>query len=122
MDKKKRHPGISRELLQRISASTPYGMSSTAPEPLAPSPDPRKSFQKRKQIDKNRQVVGGYKASHIGNQVNRPSSIRQMGAEMGRNTPRHPQEKTPEKKISTGQNRPSAGFSEPPSRRYNPFS
>lgn len=63
----------------------------------------------------------GYRNSMIGAR----QGIRRMGTEIGGPTPQHPHVHINKKNlesIETGSNRPSAGFKEPSSRRYDPYS
>lgn len=118
-------PTPSRGLLQRMMRSSPSSQASPIGSSLpVGAGKPRstvvahqpQSFAKRQEIDKNRQLVQGYSSSQLGTQY-----IRRFGAEISRGK-RDEYEAIDRggERIKTGQNRPSAGFKEPPAR-HNPY-
>lgn len=115
-------PRMSRELLQRLAKPQQL----TQPVGSQGSAQMRQSFAERKQVEQNRRIVHSYQESHLGTRSFRSSDVRQMGSELGRPR-RRPSTDTSSAKggvvnrIDSGQNRPSAGFKEPPARGYNPY-
>lgn len=119
-------PIASRELLERMirDQSIPAGKRDEVA-----TAQTVQSFEARMQLEKNRALVRGYKDSKLGMQTVRAEEVRQMGMEIGygrkkkRPTFNKPKDTggTPNNRVDSGQNRPSAGFQEPPSRNYNPF-
>jgi len=106
-------PPMSRGLLKRLMGGNPVskGLSSQ---------QSHQSFAERQKIDKNRQLIRSYRDSKLGQQTSmKPNSVDLKSDELIADA--RSAEKTPPKRIETGQNRPSAGFQEPPSRRYNPY-
>ena len=98
---------MSRELVSRLSGSLGPNRerlgSVTNYDAHSPGMDVRRNI---------------YRSSHLGQN----HGVRQMGTELGR--PARSNERkadVPLKSVETGQNRPSAGFQEPSSRKYNPF-
>ncbi len=115
MDNRSR-PVISRELLKRLSGNQKADPRISATGVTA------RSFSGRVSKGFDRRVIGGYKASMIGATFNQ-GSVRRVGAEITANSSLGQQQSGPESKqqIKTNQNRPSAGFKEPSSRSYDPY-
>ena len=112
-------PEMSRELLERLMLD--QSGDSKNDDFMAPS---TQSFNQRLEVERRRRLVRGYRDSKLGKSSLGSDEVRQMGMEIGHRR-RHnftPPEKPDLKPIETGQNRPSAGFKEPPTRDYNPFS
>ena len=134
-------PQISRELLLRMTRDQSQQRGSVDDRAL--SAHSQKSFDERKQLENNRSRVRAYRDSILGrgNLFNGSVSAGE-GAGYGRRKPRKfnvPNDhdisqkissgqnrpsagfKEPQSGAGSGQNRPSAGFKEPPSRDYNPY-
>lgn len=106
-------PIMSRELLQRVGGSI-------QPQPTQPTTQSQLTFAKRAHIEQNRQHIGRYGESLVGSQPLR-AEVRQMGTEMGKRRMGKGQPARQLNRMNSGQNRPSAGFCEPPARQYNPY-
>lgn len=111
-----RHPRLSRERIERLSRAPMPGQDVVRATGRSAAPVP----SSRPQANCDRQFVRNYRSSHLANQ----GSIRRMGMEISHGATRRrtvaAQQEQPQP-IETGVNRPSAGFQEPASRRFDPF-
>ena len=100
---------MSRELLERLSSQRPNQPDAYGGQPVGSAPFARARRQ-------------NYRDSMLGAQHN---NVRRMGAEMGRPVGGYSRGKGDKpgsgQRVDSGQNRPSAGFKEPPGRGYDPF-
>ena len=112
---------MSRDLMGRITHSQPANPSAAFGGLPAQTPSPA-----QRALYTSGDRVGGYGTSRLGAR----SLVRQFGAEISApassrvNRMRRPQPeqaKDPAQRINSQQNRPSAGFKEPPGRGYNPY-
>lgn len=124
-------PEASRELLERMMGSQSLGGSTPLKDYSY------MSFAERKRLEERRKLIGSYKSSKLGSvegvteelakngdaaQINRADTEKDLPS-MGLREDSHTDRSSiSREKIDTGQNRPSAGFVEPPSRKYNPYS
>lgn len=118
-------PMMSRELLERLTKTAPDSVGAFGATTA-------NNFQQRRQQDfgSSRKMVGQYGRSSLG-----AGAARQVGANMAtplrregepvngaaHNPGPRPRQSRGDGHVETGVNRPSAGFQEPPSRRYDPY-
>lgn len=108
-------PMMSRELLQRLTAVDPPTVSAVGVSAQSSQPQ---SFAQRRRSEFDRKRVAAYRQSSLGAQHFR-TEIDPVSHRRPSPTPSQPQDGP--QRVETGQNRPSAGFQEPPSRRYDPY-
>ena len=115
-------PRLSRAMIQRLGGCI-------AEDTTAVTAHAHVSFNDRRRHERNldRQHVANYRTSRLASRTH----VRQIGMELG--VPRKPREKheihtvrthrrpTDAERVDFGVNRPSAGFVEPPGRRFNPY-
>lgn len=115
-------PRMSRAMIRRLGGCmTDDQVSATAQAHV--------SFNERRHRERNldRRHVANYRTSRLASRTH----VRQPGMELG--VPRQPKEKheihnvrghrrpSDAERMQSGVNRPSAGFVEPPGRRFNPY-
>lgn len=112
---------MSRDMMGRITHLQPTNPAVAFGGMPAQTPSPT-----QRALHAQGSRVGGYGTSQLGAR----SLVRQVGAEISAPTPsrvnrmRRPQPEQstdPRRRINSRQNRPSAGFKEPPGRNYNPY-
>ena len=113
-------PRMSRDMMGRIMHSQP--LNQPAAVGGAPSKVPTPA---QRSLHARSSRVGGYGTSQLGAR----SFVRQFGTEISAPAKSHSDRRhqsqsgqiSSEKRIDSQQNRPSAGFKEPPARGYNPY-
>ena len=110
-------PRMSRDMMGRIMHSQPA--QSENAYGVAPSSG---AGQTQRQLYSSGNRIGGYGTSRLGMR----SSVLQFGTEISAPSRRkrpdfQKNQNLGENHINTQQNRPSAGFKEPPGRNYNPY-
>ncbi|MDO4773603.1 MAG: hypothetical protein Q4A37_00540 [Candidatus Saccharibacteria bacterium] len=113
---------MSRAMLKRLMAVQPPTVSATSPsgDGVAGNAAQPQSFAQRQRLERQRKLVGSYQQSTLGVQ-NYKEEVGAAGSTTRSRLATPPQSTDTPERIDTGQNRPSAGFKEPPSRGYNPY-
>ena len=109
-------PIAPRELLERLSKQM------GAPSTVKAVDSSSVSFSDRKKLEKNRKIIRPYKDSKLGRGQGMTDEVKRYGISVvSGDSDGGPAEGASLKPVDTGQNRQSAGFQEPASRRHDPY-